>query len=316
MPSNWVKALKQYNEGTCCWCIPRKESKEYDQVREIMQKIKNPPQKRKVRPVSVKTESIMEKTSQPQTMEVPKVKRKLRLAEEKKDEYFKYKEEAFADTYAIYKRVSKEPPVFESVFGITKRKLIQDGEPVKEVTIKRNDKGTVLRTLKYIPETDEYFAYGIRGDNKGQIVATLSPYKPATFEMDFISGKRDEAKYYEDYDEKERSEIKKAIEDKKKKTARKDIAILTKRAIDEDEEIKKLYTELAKLYDPIDELHAEHKEFISKLPSGVERNKKELELYEFRYAERMKLKKLEEKILQKISKRKTQIRKKIIEENS
>jgi hypothetical protein len=36
MPNNWVQALKVFNEGKSEWCIPRKGSKEYDDIKRFM----------------------------------------------------------------------------------------------------------------------------------------------------------------------------------------------------------------------------------------------------------------------------------------
>jgi translation initiation factor 2 gamma subunit (eIF-2gamma) len=36
MPNNWVQALKVFNEGKTEWCIPRKGSKEYDDIKRFM----------------------------------------------------------------------------------------------------------------------------------------------------------------------------------------------------------------------------------------------------------------------------------------
>ena len=47
MSKTWIQALKTYNQGKPCWCIPRKGSAGYDEVRRLMGgAAKAPPDKR------------------------------------------------------------------------------------------------------------------------------------------------------------------------------------------------------------------------------------------------------------------------------
>jgi hypothetical protein len=41
MPNYWILALKQFNHGKNTWCVAKKGTPEYAQVREIMEKLKN-----------------------------------------------------------------------------------------------------------------------------------------------------------------------------------------------------------------------------------------------------------------------------------
>jgi len=61
MPSVWIQALKEYNDGNA-WCIPRRGTPEHEAVKRIMEHIQNP--------------KVMEQKPAP-------LKRKLRLPEEK-----------------------------------------------------------------------------------------------------------------------------------------------------------------------------------------------------------------------------------------
>jgi hypothetical protein len=36
MPNAWITALKKFNEGKGTWCLPKKGTKEYDEVRALM----------------------------------------------------------------------------------------------------------------------------------------------------------------------------------------------------------------------------------------------------------------------------------------
>jgi hypothetical protein len=36
MPNAWITALKKFNEGKGAWCLPKKGTKEYDEVRALM----------------------------------------------------------------------------------------------------------------------------------------------------------------------------------------------------------------------------------------------------------------------------------------
>lgn len=36
MANKWIEALKKYNEKKGNWCVPKKGTKEYDEVRKIM----------------------------------------------------------------------------------------------------------------------------------------------------------------------------------------------------------------------------------------------------------------------------------------
>ena len=312
MPSAWLQALKEWNgdENKGMWCIPRKGSAQLDVVRGIVERIKNP------KPEPVKRKLRIPKEEEP-TMEP--VKRKLRIptppekeSVPKAMEYFKYKENKSVDSYAIYKRTSIEPPVFESIFGATKKKVVQDGMPLYEITLKRNTKGAILRDLEHIPKTDEYFAKAIRGELKGQIVSTLSPYKPVPFEMDFINGTRDTAKYTEPYSIEEHEKELKSAETKKAKAARKDIAILTKRAIEEDDEIKKLNNKIEKLKEKRDDVYDKYKSRIDK--AAKEKNRKlHDEIIEEMRKEFDYLKELTAVEIQ-IKKREAVVRKKVMEE--
>ena len=45
MPSNWITALREWNSGKDTWCIPRRNTTEYDEVKAIMEKNKAPVKK-------------------------------------------------------------------------------------------------------------------------------------------------------------------------------------------------------------------------------------------------------------------------------
>ena len=40
MVNVWIQALKEYNKGNGAWCLPRKGTKEYEKVRQIMDALK------------------------------------------------------------------------------------------------------------------------------------------------------------------------------------------------------------------------------------------------------------------------------------
>ena len=41
MPSVWITALKEYNSNKKTWCVPKKDSQDYNEVKKIMEKIKS-----------------------------------------------------------------------------------------------------------------------------------------------------------------------------------------------------------------------------------------------------------------------------------
>jgi len=43
--TTWITALKEWNSGKDTWCIPRRDTVEYDEVRAIMEKNKAPVKK-------------------------------------------------------------------------------------------------------------------------------------------------------------------------------------------------------------------------------------------------------------------------------
>lgn len=42
MPNTWITALKEWNRGKQNWCIPRKTSSDYSQVKDIMERNRTP----------------------------------------------------------------------------------------------------------------------------------------------------------------------------------------------------------------------------------------------------------------------------------
>jgi hypothetical protein len=41
MPSIWITALKEYNSNKKTWCVPKKDSQDYNEVKKIMEKLKS-----------------------------------------------------------------------------------------------------------------------------------------------------------------------------------------------------------------------------------------------------------------------------------
>lgn len=62
MPSLWIDALKQFNTGGKAWCIPRKDTEDYDKVRALMggKAIKDAKTEKKD-PAPKKSQKIMDK---------------------------------------------------------------------------------------------------------------------------------------------------------------------------------------------------------------------------------------------------------------
>lgn len=94
-PTVWIRALKEYNkDGT--WCVPKKGTKEHEDVKRIMDRLRKEPAKAKMEQEMMAQED--------KDAPAPKKTRKLRVAmeEEAKVEtkpkwyYYEYKEKAYS----------------------------------------------------------------------------------------------------------------------------------------------------------------------------------------------------------------------------
>jgi hypothetical protein len=107
MPNSWISALKQWNAETGMWCLPKKGTKEHEQVMTIMQRMKADP--------SYKAESRLKK-------EEPKVTRKLRV---------EVKKEEPKVTRKLRVEVKKEEPKPKTNPKEAKPKKVMESKPKK-----------------------------------------------------------------------------------------------------------------------------------------------------------------------------------------
>jgi hypothetical protein len=64
MPSTWITALKEWNQGKSTWCIPQKGSSEYNEVKAIMDRNKTPkPKTKKAKPKTKKAKPKTKKAT-------------------------------------------------------------------------------------------------------------------------------------------------------------------------------------------------------------------------------------------------------------
>ena len=72
MPNAWITALKKFNEGKGTWCLPKKGTKEYDEVRALMvakpSKAESAPAKKEEPKLSKKKPTMKEMS---ETLNVP-----------------------------------------------------------------------------------------------------------------------------------------------------------------------------------------------------------------------------------------------------
>lgn len=182
--SKYSDALKEYNVGKPAWCMPRKGTESYAEVLKIITKnesvtkIGKVPQKRIE--VFSPTKPVIN------SMEVKKTRKLIKAPVTK---YYKYNTNV--NSWAIYELESLNPPVLKSRFGET---WVRNGDEY-DVTIKKNETGKVLRTLKYFPVEDAFVAFASRGKKLGNERGRLERYDPTKVQLDFITGNKEQLTY-------------------------------------------------------------------------------------------------------------------------
>eukprot|EP00666_Eupelagonemidae_sp_cell4sb_P016694 gene16694-13724_t len=99
MPNTWMEALKEYNKGKA-WCVYRRGSKEYDEVKKIQDRIKKP-----LMTEDRRVEQEAPKPWKPSPPDEAEVKRQLKAKE--RDDQLKLKHEA--EMEKIEDRIDKNP---------------------------------------------------------------------------------------------------------------------------------------------------------------------------------------------------------------
>jgi hypothetical protein len=117
MPSLWITALQQYNGTKGPWCIPRKGTKEYDEVKSIMESKKTKAKKIESKP-EVKAEKQMET---PKKAEPAKEVKKSNMSKNQIIQKLNKMGYDFDDSNPIVKALSKDKLVKLLDIAITKK---------------------------------------------------------------------------------------------------------------------------------------------------------------------------------------------------
>jgi predicted RNA methylase len=122
-PSVWILALKEFNKGKGEWCVPRKGSPEYDEIKKIMDKLKG---KEEEKPKEIKKEEKKKKEEE-QRPEEEKQEEPVKIELGNKNPKFSYEQiEEFKSQYDKDEQKTLREYLFEKKYSLERIFMLLD----------------------------------------------------------------------------------------------------------------------------------------------------------------------------------------------
>jgi len=147
MVNKWIEALKQFNRGKGMWCMPKKGSKEYIEVKKIMDNMKDITPKMKTTKKTVNSKSKSKsKSKMANSKKKEKIKKLSRRISSNIDELTKKNNE-------IMKSLSKmNQGKSLSKMNQGKSLIDQIDETIEKTDLKKRDKNTLFNAIERLKD--------------------------------------------------------------------------------------------------------------------------------------------------------------------
>lgn len=144
--SDWIRALKEWNKNKSSWCVPKKGSADYNEVRAIMDRMQPMP----------KTKKQIKEEKERKTR-VEKIKKESKQKEVKRREKGPTKEEIYAG--GTRRRGKEQGPTKAEIYEGGTRRPGKKQREVKQREVKPREEKSKENLIKYINYMDKYANY-------------------------------------------------------------------------------------------------------------------------------------------------------------